>query len=219
MRVSPTNLCVLMVFVHAGRQAGMEQLPEWRQFFTFQSGVETMQPEFYCKPSREQAATWWMGLLIHLAPLLRECKPPLTIAQFSGLTRLGSVDLPVGFVLEGDPLHTGCVLAVSLVQWIKKSANCVFKLRKNPKDLPAHTPNYAYIKVKVKGFEDNDFEFYLHRLLCYMYRGPPANKGMVAGHMCNHMACIAPWHLTWQTNAENVQQGYDHRQQLDYSMW
>lgn len=52
---------------------------------------------------------------------------------------------------------------------------------------------------------------YLHRLICWMFRGKcPASK-RETGHTCEHKCCIHPLHLEWVTRADNVQGAWDKR--------
>ena len=68
------------------------------------------------------------------------------------------------------------------------------------------------------GFDwQNENELYLHRLICYMYRGPPNDPSLVAGHICHHKACLCPWHLEWMPQSKNVLMGYSHKCHDDYA--
>jgi hypothetical protein len=133
--------------------------------------------------------------------------------QFIGNGPLPSTMLPAG---PNQP-HTKCVLALSLVDWMK--AQPTFRLNRLLKDgrpLAATSRNYAYIKVRANGFDGMDREFYLHTLLCYMYRGPPPDPSFVAGHLCHHKCCLAPWHLDWVPKSVDVSMGLAHTRQSDY---
>lgn len=122
--------------------------------------------------------------------------------------------------LSPHPSHpnliTECILVKQCKRWL--ASQDVFKLQPHGRTqgIPK-CPNRGYIKVKGWGFGDNDQEFYLHRLLCYMYRGPPPSPHHVVGHLCHHKLCLCPWHLNWILQSENVQMGYDHAHHRDYA--
>ena len=54
-------------------------------------------------------------------------------------------------------------------------------------------------------------EIYLHRLLCWMYRGPPAGPSLEVCHMCEKKLCLAPWHLVWDTHQQNILGHFVHK--------
>lgn len=54
-------------------------------------------------------------------------------------------------------------------------------------------------------------EIFVARLLCYMYRGPPASPELEACHMCEKSLCMAPWHLVWDTHQSNIKGYYVHK--------
>ena len=53
---------------------------------------------------------------------------------------------------------------------------------------------------------------YVHRLVCYVRFGEPTGNKTYACHSCNNRQCINPKHLSWQSQAENL--NYAVRDQL-----
>lgn len=179
-----------------------------------------MQPPWFCMHPREEPTPFWNGLTNNLAPLLAQCTPSLSQEQFFGHDPLPDSMLPGGHNMP----HTQCVLAVNLLGWLTGSTQHAARFKakrhkgRNGNDLPPHHKSWAYIKVKAMSWGwHNHFEIYLHRLICFMYRGPPPSPAHVAGHLCHHKACLCPWHLEWMTQSANVQMGKDHRRHADYA--
>lgn len=177
-----------------------------------------MVPAFCCsRPFRAQKLLW-TGMIVKFRHLLAACQPkatPITWEQFCGEDN----SLPVGLEHEdGAQPHTKCILGVNLKKWMGQQST--FKLKyvlKNGRQPDHNTPNYAYIKVKAKGLDASlDKECYLHTLLCYMYWGAPPSAQHVAGHVCQHKCCIAPWHIRWMTNSDNIKMTHVHKKQQDY---
>ena len=54
-------------------------------------------------------------------------------------------------------------------------------------------------------------EIYLHKLLCYMYWGPPGSPNLETCHECEKKMCLAPWHLVWGTHQDNMQGHATHK--------
>lgn len=50
------------------------------------------------------------------------------------------------------------------------------------------------------------------RVVCERFHGPPPSQTHMAAHSCGkgHEGCIAPWHLSWKTPAENSADRYQH---------
>lgn len=70
-----------------------------------------------------------------------------------------------------------------------------------------------YIKVKAGAFFAWQKEFYLHTLMCSMYRGPSPASSPQAGHMCEHTCCICPWHIRWMSVKTNAIRHHKHMKQ------
>ena len=44
---------------------------------------------------------------------------------------------------------------------------------------------------------------YLHRLICWLFHGPPPSMLMVASHLCHNRLCVNPLHIMWATLLQN----------------
>ena len=44
---------------------------------------------------------------------------------------------------------------------------------------------------------------YLHRLICWLFHGPPPDKNMVACHLCHDPLCVNPVHIMYATMHQN----------------
>lgn len=58
---------------------------------------------------------------------------------------------------------------------------------------------YAQINTAARG------KRLVTRIVCERFHGPPPTPHHFAAHSCGkgHEACVAPWHLSWKTPAEN----------------
>lgn len=56
-----------------------------------------------------------------------------------------------------------------------------------------------------------------HRISCQRKNGPPPSLRHQAAHSCGmgHMGCVAPWHLSWKTPAENQADRKSHGTHLE----
>lgn len=61
--------------------------------------------------------------------------------------------------------------------------------------------NQGYAQINIAGRK-----YLVTRIVCEKRCGPPPTDRHQAAHSCGkgHEACIAPWHLSWKTAAENV---------------
>jgi hypothetical protein len=69
----------------------------------------------------------------------------------------------------------------------------------NPHHVPLYLPTGGVFKFLPAQ------ELYLHKVLCYMYRGPPpqGHAGQV-NHLCENRMCLAPWHMRWGDQQANL---------------
>lgn len=51
----------------------------------------------------------------------------------------------------------------------------------------------------------------VHRLVCWLVHGPPTAQRDYATHSCHRPACVRPSHLSWDSQAANVQQAWARR--------
>lgn len=65
---------------------------------------------------------------------------------------------------------------------------------------------YAQINLGENG------KFLVSRIVCRKRHGNPPSLKSQAAHSCGkgHMGCIAPWHLSWKSAAENTADRYIH---------
>lgn len=107
-------------------------------------------------------------------------------------------------------LHTMCCFPKDFRGMLKDHGN-IFKFRPSGRGRDAKA---GRMKLRPHGIDllDGallpDQEVYISRLLCYMYRGPPANPTLEACHMCENQMCLAPWHMCWATRSSN-KRGHD----------
>lgn len=136
-----------------------------------------------------------------MAPLLREC----TIVH--GNKQRVKEKFQRGLHLV--PHHrfparcTKCILVRSFRSFFKTAEGRCYKARYPVGGMSSsNSMNKAYIVLK-KGFVPGSKEVLLHRLLCYMYHGPPPAANLVASHRCSHKLCIAAWHMLWETRSQD----------------
>lgn len=184
-------------------------------------------------------STYWGGVIAKLEGLLECCQPRCsrrhahkagrchwTIKQYTcqwqgvaGSSQHPASHLPLGCDPEPGTKqpYTGCILALN----VRRALPPHLKLKLHSKAgrrLAFNSPNYSYIKLKAGGLDVLlNKEFYLHTLLCYLYRGAAPAAGYETGHMCQHKCCIAPWHLDWMTKSMNRRMYIAHKKQLDYT--
>jgi hypothetical protein len=75
--------------------------------------------------------------------------------------------------------------------------------------------NWPYAKNNMGYAQINDpvlGKGLVSRLVCQRRHGPSPSRSHVAAHSCGkgHEACIAPWHLSWKTPAENMEDARQH---------
>lgn len=67
---------------------------------------------------------------------------------------------------------------------------------------PFATNGAGYAQINIPG----EGKFLVTRIICERMHGAPPTPRHVAAHACGkgHEACVAPWHLSWKTYAENM---------------
>lgn len=58
--------------------------------------------------------------------------------------------------------------------------------------------------------EDKRYSVDVHRYVCRIAHGEPADPGHQAAHWCGNKLCINPKHLHWATPLENMQDAKEH---------
>lgn len=122
---------------------------------------------------------------------------------------------------QPDTLFTPCYIVGGIKGWLKTEEGNHLKMQ--PHGSTKHNPRCprrAYVHVKKGKLYDNEEEFGLHRLLCYIYHGPPPpelGENAQVSHKCHHKLCICPWHMEWATQADNVLASWKHKKQKDYA--
>lgn len=183
--------------------------PQW---YVLDATTPVAVPGWYSSDLGPQDANWWSGLLqLRLGPLLSEAKVMVCDGE-RGVVRLGDQHnnamtlgrwhggepLPPNPIQRGDALHTACFLVRDSKRWFRSQR--IFYLH-------SHGSSH-YIKARPNDGMRNTKDVYVHRLLCYMYRGPAEQPGLVAGHLCEHKNCVCPWHLQYMTDGENKARAY-----------
>jgi hypothetical protein len=142
---------------------------------------------------------WHTNVLLPLVPLMRHC------TRLSGSTNQLLASLKRGARLEFEAIflqrQTKCLLVTSFKAFFKTEEGSMFKAHyPEGGNRQSKSMNKAYIQLK-PGFCPGSKQVDLHRLLCYMYNGPPPQGGhrYKASHRCEHKLCIAGWHMLWET--------------------
>lgn len=67
---------------------------------------------------------------------------------------------------------------------------------------PYATNGVGYAQINTAGRK----KALVSRIMCERRWGPPPSSRHVAAHSCGngHLGCIAPWHLSWKTQKENI---------------
>lgn len=182
--------------------------PQWA---TLEPGHFTMQPGFFTGNPQLMGPLWWGGLRNRLEPLVANCLQLFPSQQVQPITfqQWCSGQLPAHSTCP-TTLHTQCCVVGKCKTWL--AGQGTFFLMPHGSRRGPTNPNRAYVKVHAFALDgENEHEFYLHTLLCYMYHGPPPSPHRVAGHLCSHKLCCLPWHLAWITQSANVAMGHAQR--------
>ena len=179
-------------------------MPDWHVLHA----DNTTPPEWLLHNAQPKAATWWMGFLVNFVDLLE---------RVPNLPRNELTNFRHGTNIEAHPTHpefwTKCLIPTNYRGILQGSTRFRFV---------ATTINGArggkkgYFKLREGGCTlGNEFmpsqEIYLHRLLCFMYRGPPPQgQGLEVCHICENRMCLAPWHLVWAQHEANIKGGLVH---------
>ncbi len=182
----------------------MPLLNEW----TVCQGSPTVTPDYFTTQPQARSYHWWRGVREELEGLVERChtntrpQAAITWAQYK-----------TGTGLPAHPrhanLHTCCVVPPRAGSAFLRGLEHAFRLQPHGRHPEGHSR--GYLKVPRRGWGANDREFYLHDLLCYMYRGPSTNPSLVVGHLCGNKLCVLPWHLNYISQSANVRQGVNKR--------
>jgi len=175
-------------------------------WFVLEADGEIPLPDFLGVAGQKDE-TWWLGLLtsIHNSGLFG-CLDNMPAHNMLTAFRTGQG-------IEAHPyfpfgLHTKCLTLTYYKRWMKGQGHTMFKFM--PSGSMSHSGRSkarGYLKVLAKELIPGSSEFYLHDLLCYMYRGPAPVDGSTyhAIHLCECKACLCAWHLDWRLPSENMQ--------------
>lgn len=196
-------------------------VPTWH----VEDNLHTDLPSFLGMGEGTRDAQWWEGIFNRLNT--HKFFDTLAFPQLEGEAPNKMLAFKQGTaILEDHPyfpeLFTPCFLLTYFRRWLKKNGHnfCKFKadgLRGR------HSKNQGYIQVKPNTLVQGSTKpFYLHDLICYMFRGPPAlpadddadsdsdsdddvdnNAPLRAIHLCECKLCFCPWHLAWRSQSEN----------------
>ena len=188
--------------------AGMAWAPSWDVLLP---GSKTQAPDWWFQP-REPGpsgllqASRWRGLIpvIFEDPLLTSMPPKWGIVdwQHAFLTGQGIPAHPT----QPNTLRTVCLIFTKNHKTFLK-ANPMFKLVTNGSGAGQESSSKGYLRLMANAVPTcfpNTHEVYLHRLLCFLYNGPPPDGKPWVGHLCGHKLCLCPWHLAWMDNSENL---------------
>lgn len=147
----------------------------------------------------EQPQHFWVALVAELGPLYDR------VGALPG-PWLDNLRRRVG--IEAHPhqaplLGTVCLCPTNF-KGVLESYPARFKFRKMGKTERGH--NAGFFKVRPGGLviQGPLEEKYLHDLLCWMYRGPPADPSFECIRLCETKTCLCPWHLWWGPRSQNV---------------
>lgn len=146
----------------------------------------------------------WNGVFQKLEPLLSNC----TSIEKVGRRRLTTcfkmgVGIPQrhgGCLILGSPSRLTRVFGLDWLKFSPRGGKGKGSLSR------------GYYRVKPNGLLSNTQGIYLHRLLRWMYGGPPGDDCFVdTSHVCEHKCCICPWHMRFASRSENVQGAWDRK--------
>ena len=107
---------------------------------------------------------------------------------------------------QPDTLRTVCIILPTNHKTILDD-NPKFKIVSKGPRSHQRSKSMGYLKLRAEAVADPPLtrEVYLHKLICYMYKGPPPHDKPLAGHLCEHKLCFCPWHLDWMDHKENME--------------
>lgn len=177
-------------------------MAEWQAEWHVFSHPMTQSPPFILARQQLEDQVWWGGLLTPLSPMLERCH---------NLAAPKVENYREGSGIPPHPSHVGLLHTECLVVSNAKGFCSQYpqRFRWQAHGRQGHKgrgANAGYIKVREQGLYQRVpwREFFLHQLLCWMYRGPPPDGGLEVCHMCQKKTCVAPWHLVWGTGSENA---------------
>ena len=143
----------------------------WRPHWAvLQAGVETKAPPYL--GGEPQVPTWWFGARELFSPLVQQA---CVVYKASPVARITFEQWWSGSGLPPHPsqphLHTQCLVVGKCSEWLASEQGQPFRLQ--PDGPASQGPSRGYMKA----LPDcaplfNTTEFYLHHLLCWVYRGP-----------------------------------------------
>ncbi len=81
------------------------------------------------------------------------------------------------------------------------------------KGLSVHTDGYLYVALGGGKLRESG-----HRILCWVFHGPPPLDSHVVHHVCEHTSCLNPVHLMWKENSLHSREHALERHRLQNSM-
>ena len=165
-------------------------------------------PEWLLDNPGHRPPLWWRGLLLSLEPLLQRI-PSLPAPHLRNLLQGTSI---AAHSSQQSLLWTKCLVPTNYKRALRACGDTLREDRKRQ----GRGANCAYFMLKQHGCSSEGEaipaqEVHVHRLLCFMYRGPPAHEGLEACHLCEKRSCLAPWHLCWATHGENIKAAWVHK--------
>lgn len=185
-------------------------MPGWRAL----NQPDLAIPDWLLEGASPQGPVWWRALLAELNPLISWCKglpdPPLN--NFRDGTNLKSHPNPS---LQAR-LYTVCYFPKDFKRQLKQYGSMFkYKCMGRGSDAKAGRMKLRPGGIRLgEGWVLPGREVYISRLLCYMYRGPPASPTLEACHMCENQLCLAPWHLCWDSRSSNARGHHVHKRDM-----
>lgn len=174
----------------------------------------TTAPDWLVAGGHPRDNLWWWGVLNQLEPLYQRC-PTL-----AGPHRVAN--LRAGQGVEAHPSQPGLLFtrctAPQNFRGVLASHSSMLKYKAVQRGGSSHASrgsNAGYFKLRAGGLGAGTpvVDKYLHDLICFMYRGPPAQPGFECIHLCELKSCLCPWHLWWGPHQANMKGHTLHKRQ------
>lgn len=123
---------------------------------------------------------------------------------------------------NGQSLYTTCIYGPKTMKKGWRYMRRTVLAKKESSNRWSQLRRHAYIQARWTLGRTTQ-TFYLHHMLCTLYRGPPPRtrapgsrryQRYTASHLCDHGGCIAPWHLAWQTVNDNIKLSWAYGQRV-----